>query len=116
VLDQTEDAINSVVSEGEGSTRVLRLSISGGDYSVSSANDTVTFTMESKSQLVGDGVTRNEDELEITGQRQLVIMKVSYPELDIISDYSFGAGYRTIVIRNEGYDQPSGKQRISVSE
>jgi hypothetical protein len=116
VLDQTEDAINSVASEGEGSTRVLRLSISGGEYVVSSASDAITFTMESKSQLVGNGVTKNEDELEITGQRQTVVMKASYPELDIISDYSFGAGHRTIVVRNEGYDQASGKQSISVSE
>jgi hypothetical protein len=116
VLDQTEDAINSVVGEGEGSTRVLRLSISGGDYVVSSANETITFSMESKSQLVGDGVIRFEDEVEIVGQKQAVIMRTLYPELDIVSDYDFGAGYRTIVIRNEGYDEASGKQRISISE
>jgi hypothetical protein len=115
-LGQIESAINAVASEGQGSTRVLRLSISDGEYSVDAESDTISFYMDSPSQLVGDGVVKTEDGIEIIGMKRSLAMKISYTGLDITGDYRFGAGHRNVVIKNNGYNETAEKQTIAVSD
>ena len=116
VLAQIGGAIEAVASEGEGSTRVLSLSITGGDYDADASSDTVSFYMDSPSQLVGDGVVKTEDGIEIIGMKRSVAMKLSYSSIDITGGYGFGAGHRSLVVKNGGYNESLGKLAIEVSD
>ena len=49
ILTQIDNALRTVGEEGEGSTRVLQLSVSGGNYVIDTDKDVVTFSMNSKS-------------------------------------------------------------------
>jgi hypothetical protein len=108
-----DDAVRNVVAEGEGSTRAVRLSISGGSYLVD--DDSVSFTMESRSQLVGDGVTNVENGINITGSTNIVFMVLDYDGYVINGGQEFGKGQRTVTVRNEGFNQTVQKQMVYIS-
>lgn len=116
VIGQIDSAIEAVAIEGEGSTRVLGLTITSGDYDLDASSDTISFYMDSQSQLVGDGVVKAEDGIDIIGMKRAVTMKITYSKIDIIGGYEFGAGHRYVVIKNSGYNETLEKQTITVSD
>jgi hypothetical protein len=71
--------------------------------------------MDTSSNLVGEGVSKIENNLNITGERGKVLITRVYPTVNITGGGSFSTGNRNIVIRNDGYDDLNGKQLISVS-
>jgi hypothetical protein len=110
-----DGAVKNVIGEGEGSTRVINLAISGGSYDVDNSTSSVVFSMESRAQIVGDGVSKIEDGINITGASGRVYLNLSYDSVNIVDSRSFGKGRRAITIRNEGYDAISKKQMIYIS-
>lgn len=113
-LVSIDNAVNSVVSEGEGSTRNLRLVVTGGYYMIDTANDQVIFSMDSPSQIVGDNVTKIENGINITGQPGYVYLFLPFG-FNITGSGEFGRGIYNLVIRNEGYDPINQKQMVNIS-
>jgi FlaG/FlaF family flagellin (archaellin) len=114
VLKQIDSNLVNVLEEGEGSTRVLHLSIGGGNYLIDGVSDSLNFSMESSSDLVGEGVSSTDGNLDIRGEKNKVFIIRVYTTVNITSDGSFSAGNHNIVIRNDGYDDLNGEQMISV--
>jgi hypothetical protein len=115
ILTQVDNAVKSVGEEGEGSTRVLQLSVSDGNYVIDTDKDAVTFSMDSKSQVVGRGVSKIEGNVNMYGELNRVLMNISYSTVNITGGGSFGRGIHSLIIRNDGYDVVNQKQIISIS-
>jgi hypothetical protein len=113
VLSQIDMSVQSIVQEGEGSTRVLHLSISEGSYRI--GNNSVIFYMGGNSNLVGNGVSKTEGNLNIFGGTDRITITLQYSSIDIQGTASFTKGSRNLIIRNNGYDGLSGKQNVSIS-
>jgi hypothetical protein len=115
ILTQIDNAVRTVGEEGEGSTRVLQLSVSDGNYVIDTDKDVITFSMDSKSQVVGRDVTQVEGNVNIYGELNQILMNVSYSTINITGGGSFGRGIHSLIIRNDGYDVVNQKQIISIS-
>ncbi len=115
ILTQIDNSVRTVGEEGEGSTRVLQLSVSDGNYMIDIDKDSVSFSMNSKSQVVGRGVTQVEGNVRIYGGLNQILMNVSYSTVNITGGGSFGRGFHSLIIRNDGYDAVNQKQIISIS-
>jgi len=115
ILTQVDNAARSVGEEGEGSTRVLQLSVSDGNYAIDTDKDAVTFSMDSKSQVIGRGVSKIEGNVNMYGELNRVLMNISYSTVNITGGGSFGRGIHSLIIRNDGYDVVNQKQIISIS-
>lgn len=111
VLTQIDNAVREVSQEGEGSTRTLQLSISGGSYFIDGENDVVIFFMDSTSQIVGEGISQKENNVNVFGGKKSVYMNISYTNINIINEERFGKGYRTLTIRNNGYNTQTKNRR-----
>ena len=114
ILTSIDSYIKDVINQGEGSSRSLSLSITGGNYFIDTETETVMFLMESKSQIIGVGVSKLEDDINITGKIGKIYLNVSYENFDIIDGGNFGKGTHTLVIKNNGYNSTIQKQIISV--
>lgn len=115
ILLDIKNAINSVVSEGNMSTRLLEFRILGGNLKVDGDNDAITFSMESRAQIVGVGVSKIEDGINITGSTNIIFLNLTYPNIDVVGSFEYGTGNRKLTIRNEGYDSVLEKQTITIS-
>ena len=114
-LIEIKNYINNVVQEGEGSARNLPFSISGGSYFIDIQNDTVTFSMDSDAQIIGVGVSRTEDDIEIKGYLGRIYLNLSFSNIDITGGGEFGKGSRAIVIKNNGFNSTNQKQIINMA-
>jgi hypothetical protein len=115
VMKQIDNNFGYVIIEGEGSTRVLHLSIGGGYYQIDNVTDSLKFSMDTSSNLIGEGVSNLEGNLNITGERGKILITRAYPTVDITVGGSFSSGNRNIIIRNEGYDTLTQRQLVSVT-
>lgn len=106
--------VRDVSQQGEGSTRSLSLSITDGNYLIDTDRETITFLMESKEQIIGVGVSKIEDNINITGELGKIYLNLSYANIDIVDGGSFGKGTRTLIIKNNGYNSTIQKQIISI--
>jgi len=114
-LTLIDNAVKNVLSEGEGSTRVLKLSLSGGSYKIDNATNSITFSMDSTSQIIAEGVSKVENDINFTGEPGAVYLNLSLDELKITNEEEFGRGYHTLTIRNNGYNETTQKQMIYIS-
>ena len=110
-LISIDNSIMSVVEEGEGSTRNLRIVSSGGIYSIDEENERITFTMDTFSQIVGVGVSKMENGINVTGEAGTISLVLNL-NFNITGSGEFGKGSYNLVIRNEGYENQ--KQVVSV--
>jgi hypothetical protein len=78
-------------------------------------DDSVLFIMDSRSQIVGDGVSKVEDGINITGSANIVYMSLSFEEIFVVGGEEFGKGHRTVTVRNEGFNSTTHKQMIYIS-
>lgn len=115
ILLDIDNTINSVLTEGNGSTRLLNFNMLGGNLKVDGDNNAVTFYMESRGQIVGVGVTKMEDGINITGAVNKIYLNLSYDNVDILGSFEYGRGNRKLTIRNEGYNATIEKQIILIS-
>jgi thiamine pyrophosphokinase len=114
-LVSIDNAVKNVLSEGEGSTRVLRFSVTGGYYKIDNATNSVTFSMESRTQIIAEGVSKIEDGINFTGKGGMVYLNLSYDSIMVTGEGEFGRGYHTLTIRNNGYNSTTQKQMIYIS-
>jgi hypothetical protein len=110
-----DNSIKNVLAEGEGSTRALRLAISGGYYTIDNVTNSILFSMESRAQIVGEGVSKIEDGINITGTTRMVYLSLNYSNIQVAGKGEIGRGTRTITVRNDGYNSTSQKQIIYIS-
>jgi hypothetical protein len=110
-----DNSVKNILAEGEGSTRALRLSISGGYYTIDNTTNSVLFSMESRAQIVGEGVSKIENGINITGAAGMVHLSLQYNSIQVTGRGEIGRGTRTITIRNDGYNSTSQKQIIYIS-
>lgn len=114
ILTSIDGYIKDVSNQGEDSSRSLSLSVTGGNYFIDVEKETIIFLMESKSQIIGIGVSKLENNINITGEIGKIYLNVSYINIDITDGGSFGRGTHTLVIKNNGYNSTIQKQVISV--
>jgi len=114
ILTSIDGYIKDVSNQGEDSTRSLSLSITGGNYLIDTETETITFLMESKSQIIGVGVSKLEDNINITGEIGKIYLNILYINIDITDGGSLGRGTHILVIKNNGYNSTIQKQIISV--
>ena len=115
ILTDINNAVRAVTQEGSGSTRVLQLSISGGEYFIDTENNAVIFSMESRAQIIGIGLSKTEGGINMYGELNMVYLNISYNNIDVTGNETFGKGYHNLIIRNNGYNQTSNKQIISIT-
>ena len=113
-LTSIDNAVTSVVTEGNGSTRVLALRITGGSYLVDVSNDQITFSMDTFAQIVGDNVSKIENGINITGTPGRITLYLPF-DYNITEGVEFGSGNYNLIVRNEGYDILTQKQTVSIS-
>lgn len=116
VMKQIDNAVNSVSQEDEGSTRILDIAVSGGDYLIDAGNEAIVFSMDSRAQIVGIGVSNAEGPFVVKGEKNKVLIELSYPNVDINTEERFGRGYHNLIISNVGYDFAEEKQKINISK
>lgn len=115
ILLDINNAVNSVLTEGNMSTRLLQFRILGGSLKIDGDNDAVSFSMNSPGQIVGIGISKMEDGINITGSPGLVNLNLTFDSVDILGDMDLGRGSRRLTIRNEGYNTILEKQTVSIS-
>ncbi len=115
ILTQIDNTVRDVAQQGEGSARVLTISVGGGNYFIDTDKEAVIFSMESKSQIIGVGISKTEGNINMFGELNTVLLNISYSIINITEGGSFGKGYHSLIIRNNGYDIVNQKQIISVS-
>ena len=113
-LEEINNAVSSVVFEGDGSSRLLSLGINGGEYVFNSTEDSISFILETKQEILKPGLVKEEGGIEIRASQGLIEMKISYSNVDISNDLRFGKGNRRLLVRNAGYS--SGKSILAISE
>ena len=115
-LSSIDNAVRTVLAEGEGSVRVLKFSITDGNYKINNQTDAVTFSMDTKAQIVSFGVSKEENGINITGGAGIIYLNLSYENfIDVKGDAEFGRGYHSLTIRNDGYNTTTQKQMIYIS-
>lgn len=113
-LVRIDNAIKTVVGEGEGSSRSLRISVSGGSYRIDQESELIVFEMETFSQIVGDGVTKIEDGINITAEPGRIYLTLFLDDYNITGSAEFGDGSYNVIVRNNGYDTINQKQIINI--
>jgi hypothetical protein len=109
-----DNAVTSVIEEGQGSTRNLRVTVSNGYYLIDTENEEVVFTMDTFAQIVGENVSKIENGINVTGRPGKVYLYLSLA-FNVTGGGEFGRGNYNMIIRNEGYDSINQKQMISIS-
>ncbi|NIM47260.1 MAG: hypothetical protein GTN40_03835 [Candidatus Aenigmarchaeota archaeon] len=115
ILTQIDNAVRDVAQQGEGSSRVLTISVSGGNYFIDTENEAVVFSMSSHSQILGVGISKTEGNINMFGEINRVFLNISHSNVNITEGGRFGRGYHNLFIRNNGYDFANQKQIISIS-
>jgi hypothetical protein len=107
-----DNAVTSVIEEGQGSTRNLRVTVSNGYYLIDTENEEVVFTMDTFAQIVGENVSKIENGINVTGRPGKVYLYLPF-SFNITGGGEFGRGSYNMIIRNEGYENQ--KQIVSIS-
>ena len=115
ILLDIKNSVNSVLAEGNMSTRLLEFRIIDGNLKIDEDNDAVTFSMNTLVQIIGVGISKIEDGVNITGSTGLIQLNLTFDNVDVIGSLDMGKGTRKLTIRNEGYDSILQKQTISLS-
>jgi len=114
-LVSIDNAVKSVSEEGQGSTRVLKISVTGGYYLIDTDGEAVIFSMDSFSQIIGIGVSKTENGIDMRGEPGKIYLSLSYDNFNITGGGGFGEGMYTLIIRNDGYDAINQKQIVNIS-
>lgn len=114
-LISIDNAVRDVLTEGEGSVRVLRFSISGGEYEIDNSTNSVQFSMESESQIIAEGVSKTENGINFTNSGGTIYLNLTYADVQIIGEGNFGRGYQTLTVRNDGFNETTQKQMVYIS-
>lgn len=111
VLNSINSAIKEVSAEGEGSARKLSLSISGGQYRVSSAQDSIVFVLDNREEIFSPGLSKKEGDMYVEAyQNYTISLKLNYTSIDIATDNRWSSGSYHILVKNN--DTSSGKAVI----
>ncbi|MBN2202622.1 MAG: hypothetical protein JW700_00325 [Candidatus Aenigmarchaeota archaeon] len=113
-LVRINNAVSTVLSEGEGSTRTLDISVQGGYYTVDGENEKIMFTMDTFSQIVAANVSKIEDSINITADQGRIYLSLDLSSYNVTGSSEFGDGTYSMVIRNVGYDSLNQKQMLLV--
>jgi len=70
--------------------------------------------MTSNAQVVGIGVEKIEDNIEIRGEPNLVYLSLIYDDIDIVGGGEFGKGTGSLIIKNQGYSNEKYVINITV--
>lgn len=109
-----DNSIKSVSYQGQGASIEISLTSTEGRYFIDD-NDLIYFLMDTKSQIVGSGVSKIEDELNVTGSTGSIRIEKSYTNVDFKEDLDFSATSRTkLIVVNNGYEETANKQIISI--
>lgn len=95
VLDNT---INQVLQEGDGSSRRITLSVTGGTYNIE--NRTIEFIMDTKQQIVAPGVNGLEDGVFIEASEGKIRAYILY-NFDFVGSARFERGLNNMLITNQ---------------
>ncbi len=114
-LISIDNKIKEVVLEGNGSSRILPLQVTDGGYSIFPDKDGIYFVMESKAQIIGVGVSKIEDGINITGYQNKIDLFIGYDDIDIRTGGIFGRGNYNLFIKNLGFDLTTNKYILNIT-
>ena len=109
------NGVKDVVLEGNGSSRLVQINVIDGNYFVFPENDSISFVMQSKAQIIGVGVSKIEDEINITGLPNEIVSFVNYTNMDIQSELQFGRGSWNVLVKNFGWNPLTQKHIINIT-
>lgn len=112
-LKLIDNFIQQVSFQGTGATGVLPLDLTGGHYEIDNSTDKITFTMDTKQQIVGVGVTDKEDNLNIEGENGKIVVTLYLNNIDLTGYGGFSKGSYKLIFVNKGFDDANNKQIIS---
>jgi len=110
-----DNAVKNVLQEGQGSTRVVTITVSDGSYIVNSTSDSIVFIMDSKSQIIDVGVTQVENNIQISGSPRMITLNLTYESLDIIDGGILQRSSNRLTVSNTGFNSTSNKQSLSIN-
>src|SRR3972149_9700429 len=110
-----DSSVKEVVLEGNGSSRLVSFHTTEGSYQIFPQNDSIYFSMESKAQIFGVGVSKIEDEINVTGYPNKVVMFVNYTNIDIQGGAILGKGNRDLMIKSFGWDPITQKHVVNIT-
>ena len=117
LMNQINSAVKEVSYEGNGSARKMSFVSSGGEYRVSSATDTIVYTLESEYELFSPGMETTEGDLTIRFYSNYTLKLVlNYTErgINITNNERWTKGSYNLLIKNEGYSRGKNKIRIEI--
>jgi hypothetical protein len=114
-LISIDNAVKSVSEEGQGSTRVLKISVTDGYYLIDTEKEAVIFSMDSFSQIIAVGVSKTENGINMIGEPSKVSLNLSYDNFNVTGGGGFGRGTHTLIIKNDGYENQKQEVYISLS-
>lgn len=104
-----DEQIRLVVHEGKGSSRTLRVRITGGNIQIS--NNTIRYVIETPQKVLEPGAIIQESNLVIRvekiGDYYRITEELFYDptKIRIDGEVSLGQGFHTLKITNEGLDE-----------
>jgi hypothetical protein len=110
-----DNYIKEAIIDGNGSSRMLSMYVTDGEYFVFPENESIYFVMESKAQIVGVGVSKIEDGINITGYQSRIVMFIDYSNTDIKTKVQFGKGSWRVMIKSFGWDPYTQKNIINIT-
>lgn len=113
-MNLIDASIRDVLYEGKDSSRKLDLTSSGGTYLIDIGNDEIIFSMYTKFQIVGEGVSKKENNIYIIGEKEKIYLKLLFNDTDISGGGEFGKGRFNLFIKNNGWDDIDKKQLLEV--
>lgn len=113
LMNRFNSAINEVSAEGNGSSRKIQATVSGGEYRVSAADDAITYELETKHELFSSGMSRAEGDLYVEFYNSTLRLILNSTTIDVTNDERWSRGFYEILVKSEGFS--GGKNMVSVA-
>ena len=102
VMSSIGSAVREVSAEGEGSSRLVSMTVSGGEYRASAAQDSVTYVLDGRGELFSAGTVTEGDLVVETYSNDTVVISIDCGGADILTDGRWPRGSYNVLVRNNG--------------
>ncbi len=113
LMNQINSAVKEVSAEGNGSSRKIQATISGGEYRVSASEDAITYEMETRHDLFSSGLSRSEGDLYVEFYNSTLMLILNSTAMNLTNDERWSRGFYEILVRSGGFS--GGNNMVSVA-
>lgn len=102
-LIEIDSTIRSIASQGADSSTGFQYSYQRGGYGIYPGDDTINYSIETDSEIVGTGATVQFGNLWLTGRNGSIELKINYTDIDLQGQVqTAGPGLYSLDITNTG--------------